>query len=104
MGDLIVGVITNLLAAILTITLVAMDILAFFLAVRAASKLWPVRLLLVIDSTAKPSTDYYLQAAQRIWNRLTNRQTTEGQRLLIGFCCLFVARLMLSGFVQLLKP
>ena len=97
------GIMTNLLIVILAVTFVAVDLLAFFLLVRAASRLWPAKLLLAFDQAGKPLTEYYLQTTQRVWDRLTNKQTTERQRLLIGFCSLLVARLILSGFGQLLN-
>ena len=95
------GIMTNLLIAMLAMTFVAIDIITFFLLVRAASKLWPARLLLAFDQTGKPLTEYYLQITQRVWDRLTGKQVTEKQKLLIGLCFLLAARLILSGFGRL---
>ena len=97
------GIMINLFIAMMAMTFVAIDIIAFFLLVRAASELWPAKLLLAFDQTGKPLTDYYLQIAQRVWDRLTNKTITEKQKLLIGLCFLLVARLILSAFGQLVR-
>jgi len=97
------GITINLVIAILAITFIAIDIATFFLLVRAASILWPAKLLLAFDATGRPLTEYYLRATERLWNRLTKRQVTEKQKLLVGLCLLLFIRLVLSVFGQLIR-
>jgi hypothetical protein len=96
------GITINLVIAILAVTFVAIDISTFFLLVRVASLLWPAKLLLAFDATGRTLTEYYLRATERLWGRLTKKQVTEKQKLLIGLCLLLLIRLVLSAFGQLL--
>lgn len=97
------GITINLVIANFTITFIAIDIATFFLLVRAASILWPAKLIMAFDATGRPLTEYYLRATERLWGRLTKKQVTEKQKLLIGLCFLLIIRLVLSAFGQLLR-
>ena len=92
----------RLLWIILNLVCVGINILEFFLIVRAILSWKQVSLLMGFDDAGKTLVNTYTGLIDRSWSRIVQKHLTLKGNLLIGLLLLELARIIITGLAKLL--
>jgi len=92
----------RLLWMILNLVCVGINIVEFFLIIRAVTLWKQISLLAGFNDAGKTLIDGYTGKVGRLWHRITRKQLSLKGKLLIGFLVLEIFRIITVGFMNLL--
>ena len=92
----------RLLWMMLNLVCVGINIVEFFLVVRAVTSWKRISLLAGFNDAGKTLVDGYAEKVGRLWHRMTQKQLSLKGKLLIGFLLLEIIRIVATGFINLL--
>jgi hypothetical protein len=92
----------RLLWIILNLVCIGINVIEFFLIVRAATLWKQVSLLVAFNDAGKALVDGYTGIVGRFWGKTTQKQLSLKGRLLIGFVLLELTRVIAVGITKLL--
>lgn len=94
---------SKLVCTILNFVSIGIDILAFFLVVRAVILWKEIPWLKPFNDAGKGLIDGYTNVIDRLWNQIGRRHLTGKGKLLIGLGMLELANIFLFGAVRLFQ-
>lgn len=96
------GLFTDLILSLVSLILLAIDIIFFFVLVRMLSLRWCTPWLVAFNSTGKPLVDWFISQLQTRIGRITSKSYSDKALLVAGMVILIFVRFFL-GTVALLS-